>query len=303
MTTVFLVNPASANGSTGKRWPEVAQLAARRGLAGEAVISERPGQLADLARRAADDGATLLVVVGGDGTVFEVANGIAGREGVEIGVVPRGTGWDFARSHGIPRRTEDALSVAAGGRAKTIDLGRARFRAWDGGERSAYFANAASVGMSGAIAARANATSKALGGKMAYAWATIAVFKRWRAAELAVQVGDERLSGRMHDVIVANGHSLAGGMKVCPDAQADDGVFDVLAIGDLTKRDLMLNMPKLYRGTHLPHPKAKLLRGATASVESAEPLPVQLDGEQPGTTPVRFEIVPAALRIRVAEAP
>ena len=299
MTTVFLVNPASANGSTGRRWPELAHLAAQHGLVGEAHVSERPGQLADIARRAAEDGATLLVVVGGDGTVYEVANGIAGRGGIEIAVLPRGTGWDFARSQGIPAKAEQALRVAAGGRARTIDLGHARFRGWDGDEQSAYFANAGSVGMSGAIAARANETTKALGGKASYAWATLAVFKGWRAAEMEVRVGEEHRSGRMHDVFVANGNCLGGGMKVCPDARPDDGVFDVLTIGDLTKRDLVLNLPRLYRGTHLPNAKAELLRGRGAAVDSAEPLPVQLDGEQPGTTPVQFELLPAALRVRV----
>ena len=84
-----------------------------------------------------------------------------------------------------------------------------------------------------------------------------------------------------------------------PGGEPDDGLFDVLLIGDVTKADLVQTMPKIYRGTHLPHPKAELLRGAAVSVDSAEPLPVQLDGEQPGTTPVRFEVVPQALRLRV----
>jgi diacylglycerol kinase (ATP) len=114
-----------------------------------------------------------------------------------------------------------------------------------------------------------------------------------------VTVDGERRSGRMHDVVVANGRFLAGGMRLCPDAVPDDGVFDTLLIGDLTKRDLVLTMPKTYRGTHLPHPKAELLRGAVVTVDAPEPLPVQLDGEQPGTTPVRFEVVPRALRVRV----
>jgi diacylglycerol kinase (ATP) len=100
-------------------------------------------------------------------------------------------------------------------------------------------------------------------------------------------------------VIVANGRYLGGGMKMLPEAEPDDGLFDVLLIGDLTKRDLLLTLPKTYRGRHLPHPKATLLRGATVEIEAAEPLPVELDGEQPGTTPVRFEIVPRALRLRV----
>jgi diacylglycerol kinase family enzyme len=103
----------------------------------------------------------------------------------------------------------------------------------------------------------------------------------------------------MHDVIVANGRYLAGGMKICPEAEPDDGIFDVLLIGDLTKRDLLLTLPKTYRGTHLPHPKAELLRGSTVEIDAEEPLPVELDGEQPGTTPVQFELVPQALRLRV----
>ena len=88
-------------------------------------------------------------------------------------------------------------------------------------------------------------------------------------------------------------------MKICPEAAPDDGLFDVLVLGDLTKRDLLLTLPKAYRGTHLPHPKAELLRGAVVTVDAEEPLPVELDGEQPGTTPARFEVVPGALRLRV----
>jgi diacylglycerol kinase family enzyme len=100
-------------------------------------------------------------------------------------------------------------------------------------------------------------------------------------------------------VNVSNGRYLAGGMKITPEAEPDDGLFDVLLIGDVSKLDLALTMPKIYRGTHLPHPKAELLRGASVVVEADQPLPVELDGEQPGTTPVRFDVVPKALRLRV----
>ena len=103
----------------------------------------------------------------------------------------------------------------------------------------------------------------------------------------------------MHDVVVANGRFFGGGMMICPQAEPDDGVFDVLLIGDLTKRDLLLTLPKTYKGRHLPHPKAELLRGAHVEIDSSEPLPVELDGEQPGTTPIRCEVVPQALRLRI----
>ena len=166
-------------------------------------MSERPGHLTALAREAAAE-ADLLVAVGGDGTVQEVANGIAGAD-VELAVIPRGTGWDFARTYRIPRRLEAAIGVALRGRTREIDLGRARYRSWGGGEAEALFANVASAGMSGAIAKRANETSKSLGGKASYAWATVAVFARWRNDEVRVRVDGEERSGPMHDVIVANG--------------------------------------------------------------------------------------------------
>src|SRR5205814_10396246 len=139
-------------------------------------------------------------------------------------------------------------------------------------------------------------TTKALGGKVSYVWATLAVFVRWSNSEVSVSVDGESRHGRLHDVVVANGAYFGGGMKICPDARSDDGAFDVLLIGDLTKRDLLLTLPKTYRGRHLPHPKAESLRGAKVTVESPDPLPVELDGQQPGTTPARLDIVPRALR-------
>ena len=295
--TVFLVNPAAENGAAGRRWPELAHEAASLGLQGDTRFSERPGHLTELAREAAPD-ADLLVAVGGDGTVNEVVNGIAGLD-VELALIPRGTGGDFVRTFGIPGKLDRAVEVALRGRTRAIDLGRGRYRSWAGEDEDSYFANIASAGMSGAIAKRTNETSKALGGKVSYAWATVAVFSRWRSDEVRVRVDGTERAGRMHDVIVANGRYLGGGMKMVPEAEPDDGLLDVLLIGDLTKRDLLLTMPKTYRGKHLPHPKATLLRGTTVEIDAPEPLPVELDGEQPGTTPVCFEIVPRALRLRV----
>jgi diacylglycerol kinase (ATP) len=292
------VNPASANGKTGKRWPEIARAAHAAGLRGEAVFSSGPGQLGELAREAAVDGATLLVVVGGDGTVHEVVQGIAGRDGVELALIPRGTGWDFARTHNVPKRLDRALHIAMEGQARAFDLGRASYAA-DGSDHSAWFANMASVGMSGAVAAKANATTKALGAKTSYLLALGVTFARWQNVHLRVRVDSEERDALMEDVIVAVGRYLAGGMKITPDAEPDDALFDVLLIGDVTKTELVRVMPKIYRGTHLPHPKGEVLRGSEVVIEADEPLPIQLDGEQPGTTPTRFEIVPAAIRLRV----
>jgi diacylglycerol kinase (ATP) len=301
--TVFLVNPAAANGSTGRRWPEIAHQAAAAGLEGDALISERRGHLGQLALEAAEGGARLLVVVGGDGALNEVANGLAGLDQAPaLALIPRGTGGDFARTFGIRNDVAGAVQIALHGDTQAIDLGRITYRAWDGHEAEAVFANVASAGMSGAIAQRANEGSKALGAKASYLWATFAVFAGWSAVEMRLTVDGESRSGRMFDVVVANGKYFGGGMKMCPDAMPTDGLLDIVTIGDVTKRDLVMTMPKIYRGTHLPHPKAEALRGRVVTLETDEPVPVELDGEQPGTSPVRFEVVPAALRLRVPGA-
>jgi YegS/Rv2252/BmrU family lipid kinase len=268
-------------------------------LTGDALFSERPEHLRELAGEAAGRGARLVVAVGGDGTVNEVAGAIVGRPDVELAVIPRGTGVDFVRTFGIPAKLEGAVEVALHGRTREIDAGRVEFRAWSGETGDAWFFNVAGVGMSGAVARRTNETTKVFGGKASYLWSTLAVFARWRNTDVDVSVDGEARHGRMHEVVVANGRYLGGGMMMCPEADPADGVFDVLLIGDITKRDLVQTLPKIYRGTHLPHPKAELLRGAIVSVDAPQPLPIQLDGEQPGTTPVRFELVPRALRLRV----
>jgi diacylglycerol kinase (ATP) len=249
-----------------------------------------------------EDGAQLLVVVGGDGTVHEAANGILSAEGdhaPELAILPRGTGTDFVRTFGIPSRLEGAVRVALDRGTRAIDVGRARYVAWDGSPGAAYFANFAGAGISGAIARRANASSKALGGRLSFMWATLAVFARWRSAVVSVDVDGEGRTQPMFEVLVAIGEYAAGGMRVTPGAAPDDGLLDVLLIGDVTKLDFTLTFPKIYRGRHLGHPKVELLRGRVVDVQTESPLPITLDGEQPGTTPASFEILPSALRLRV----
>ena len=256
----------------------------------------------ELAAQAARSGAERLVVVGGDGTVNEVVNGIVETVGVELAVIPRGTGWDFVRTLGIPRDLDGAIDVALAGDVREIDVGRVSYRTWAGAEAHAYFANVASAGISGAIAKRANESSKALGGKVSYYWSTLAVFLGWQTGVMRVSVDEETREGRMIDVMVANGRYVGGGMMMCPEAEPDDELFDVLLIGDVTKRDLLFVLPKTYKGKHLPHPRLEPLRGRVVTVDADEPLPIELDGEQPGTTPLRIEVVPKALRVRVPAA-
>jgi len=162
-----------------------------------------------------------------------------------------------------------------------------------------YFHNVSSAGMSGAVAQRANAMSKVLGGRVTFFYALTRVFLEWENTEMTVTLDDGERRGRMHDVILANGQWHGGGMWLAPDARPDDGLFDVVFIGDVNKRDFLTTAPKLYKGKHVGHPKIEIVRSATVTVDAPEHLPIEVEGEQIGTTPARFEIVPGALRLRV----
>jgi diacylglycerol kinase (ATP) len=238
------------------------------------------------------------VAVGGDGTLNEVANGVAGS-GVELATIPVGTGMDFVRTYGIPTRFDDAVRVAVSGATRTVDAGRVRYRAWSGEDETRWFANVGSVGMSGAVARRANGMSKALGGRVTFFYALTRVFLEWENTDVTVRVDDGERRGRMHDVIVANGVWHGGGMMLAPDARPDDGLFDVVLIGDVSKLDFLTTAPKIYKGRHVTHPKVEVIRSAKVEVEAGEHLPIEVEGEQVGTTPATFEVVPGALRIRV----
>jgi diacylglycerol kinase family enzyme len=145
--------------------------------------------------------------------------------------------------------------------------------------------------------------SKALGGRVTFFYALTREFLAWQNTEVEVELDDGvRREGRLHDVIVANGRFHGGGMKLAPDAAQDDGLFDVVTIGDVNKLDFLTTAPKLYSGRYLAHPKVELLRSSTVVITAAEPLPLEVDGEPIGSTPARFEVVPGALRLRVPAA-
>lgn len=244
------------------------------------------------------------MAVGGDGTISEVANGFFDGElaiaaEAELALVCRGSGCDTIRTFGISKHTDRALDVAAGGRARSIDLGVARFTGPDGEPAERLFINVASAGMTGFAAEKANNSAKRLGATLTFAWAGFTTLVSYSNRRIRVTIdGDER-ELVSNNVIVANCRNWAGGMKILPMAEPDDGELDVLVWGDISKTDLVLTLPKLYRGTHVHHPKATIRRAREITVVPEQPLPIELDGELPGMTPVTFTIRPHALRLRV----
>jgi diacylglycerol kinase (ATP) len=300
----MIVNPASDGGRTARGWPEIARRARDHGLDVVARLTEAPGHATELARNGLREGAELIVAVGGDGTVSEIVNGFfADGEPVpttaDLAVVMRGSGCDFARTFRIPKRTDAALAVAAKGATCTVDLGRVTYTTNGGGQETRIFCNISSAGLTGEVAERVNRSGKPLGATVAFAWGAIATFFGHRNIRFRVRIDERELDQVSNNVIVGNCRYFAGGMKILPMASPDDGMLDVLVWGDVGKLDLARNLHRLYRGTHVNHPKADFSRAVRVVVEPDAPVPIEADGEQPGMTPATFEVVPAAIRLRV----
>jgi diacylglycerol kinase (ATP) len=303
---LLIVNPRSGGGLSEGRWAKlVGRLSEGLGEL-DSAFTAGPRDATAIARREAEAGRRLLIAVGGDGTISEVADGIllAGAGAVtELGVIPRGTGGDFRRTLDLPPDPVDAAHRIREGRVQVIDAGRARYVGHDGAPAVRHFVNVASFGFSSAVATRANASSKRLGGKVAFLAATVRTVLSYENTDVWLAVdGGARERRRVLLVAIGNGRFFGGGMKVCPDAQLDSGALDVVVVGDFSRGEVLMRVQRLYDGTHMDLEDVHGLRTRALSAEPVEGdalVPLELDGETPGRLPATFEVLPGALRVRI----
>jgi YegS/Rv2252/BmrU family lipid kinase len=303
---LVIVNPRSGRGLSESRWARV-RGALTDGLGElDSAFTAGPRDACLIAQREAEAGRRLIVALGGDGTISEVANGIldagAGAR-TELGIIPRGTGGDFRRTLDLPHEVAEAARRIRDGQARALDAGRVRFRAHGGEEEVRHFVNVASFGFSSTVATRANASSKRFGGRMAFFGATLGALISYDNTDVWLTIDDQpRERRRVMLAAVGNGRFFGGGMKICPEARIDDGALDLVTVGDMSKGEVLANIGRLYQGTHLELDAvddARVTRVAVEAVEADARIPVELDGETPGHLPAVFEIVPSALRLRI----
>ena len=245
-----------------------------------------------------------VVAIGGDGTINEVVNGFFDDAGAPIapdaalGVIPYGTGGDFRRTLALPTELAAAAAVIAADHRRKLDVGRLAFTDHDGRPAQRMFINIASFGVSGEVVRLVNQSGKKLG-RLSFALATARA--TWAYTNQRVQLvfdGADRVEATINTVAVANARYFGGAMKVAPDAEPDDGVFDIVAMGDFGFGDLLKSGRRIYQGSHVTMDKVTSRR---ARVVEAEPIDLgavihlDVDGENPGRLPARFEIVPQAL--------
>ena len=286
-----VLNPTAGGGRAAKLLPEVVATLRRLSCDRHLHVTTAPGEATTVARQFAADGVSLVVAVGGDGTVNEVANGLLGAgPDTSLGVLAAGRGADFARTLGSPRHADAALERIVHATPRRIDVGRATFA--DGSSRA--FINVAGLGFDAAVAERA-AGSRLPGSTVPYVSALLGALARYHNLDVVIEVDGERIDGRALSIVVANGRYFGGGMKIAPDADLTDGLLDLAVLGDLAKTDLLRNVPRVYRGTHVTHPKFTHRTAREIRVATPEPAPIQLDGEVVGAAPVVFTVEPGAL--------
>lgn len=294
MRTLYLVNPVSGAGRGLRAWHAVERALAERGLTAHYQMTQGRGDATRLAAAACRNGYELVVGVGGDGTLQEIVNGLIGPRGeclTVLGVIPGGTGNDFSKMLGYPQDPVRALDVLLAGHMLCLDLGRANGR---------YYINIAGVGFDAEVAAFLNRRPKRLPAVATYVYGVLVMLFGYRPALLRLVMDTETLEQKCLLVSVCNGHSHAGGMKMCPEAKPDDGMLDICVAGDLSRLETLFLLPKVFSGRHTAHPKVKLYKTRRIKIDSAQPLYVQADGEIFGQVPAEAEVVPKILRVVAA---
>jgi YegS/Rv2252/BmrU family lipid kinase len=308
--TVLIVNPKSQGGRLGKQWKDTADTIGRAFPFDEAITTG-PGDATRLTREALAGGAERVVAIGGDGTINEVVNGFFDDQGKAIApeasfaVIPFGTGGDFRRTLHLPTGLADAAAVIAANQRRKIDVGRLELTTTSGARSVRMFANIASFGVSGVVDRLVNESGKKLG-RLAFAAATLRA--TWSYKNQRVQLvfdGADRIEATINTVAIANGKYFGGAMMVAPNAEVDDGMFDVVAMGDFGFGDLLASGRRIYKGTHLTMDKVTARRARVVDAEPIEPgavVELDVDGENLGRLPARFEVMPSALWVVVPGA-
>ena len=304
----IILNPTAASGGAGRKKGAIVRALTVGGAAPEVVQTEGPGDAGRLIREARRDGVECVVVVGGDGTLNDAAQGFLEADGSvargpDLALIPSGTGGDFRRTFGLSDSIEEAAAHLLAATPRPIDLGLLSVTS-DSGERlRRAFINITSFGIGGLTDRIVNSSPKWMGGKAAFFLGTLRAMLVYRNVPVRVLVdGQPVLEAPIFNVALANARYFGGGMLIAPEADPSDGLLDVIALHDLSRVQGIALAQHIYKGSHLGQPGVLVARG---KVIEAEPLArgaevlVDMDGETPGRLPIRAELAPGALRLRV----
>jgi YegS/Rv2252/BmrU family lipid kinase len=300
--TVVVANPRSGGGATARRLRRAEPLLREQLGPIEIEWTRGPRDAERIAREGVRAGAERIIVAGGDGTMSEVVTGLLaaglGRY-AELALLPLGTGGDLARTLGVAKDLGVAIEHIAKGEPRRLDAGRVHYRRPDGSEAESYFLNVASIGISGLTTLLVNRAPKWLGGRISFLAGTLRAMTSYRPLPVTLRV-DGRIvhEGPLVLATAANGRYFGGGMHVAPEARPDDGLLDVVVVPGVSKTRLLMQLPDIYRGTHVRLEPVRCHRGVRVEADAAPgSVWIEVDGEPLGTLPASFEILPASIAV------
>jgi YegS/Rv2252/BmrU family lipid kinase len=307
---LVIVNPSAGGGRTGATFGGVRAVLERRLGPVDVSFTRHAGHAIELAREAARGGRELVVAVGGDGTLHEVANGVleAATAGTSVGYVGQGTGGDFRRSLGLEHRLDAYVEAIAAGRERRVDVGKVRYRAADGSQRERFFINILSAGLGGLVDRYVADASRALGGSATYLWASLRALATCRRGRLRCEVSLEGEAQRREVesfmLAICNGRYFGSGMHVAPMAMPDDGRFEVVTMNAPSKLAFATFSRRIYAGAHLSDPGVQHFSCDRIAIDlqnevARDVFLLDVDGEPLGGLPLEVELVPKALSMRV----
>ena len=292
---VLIVNPTAGRGRAGKEVAAIRRLLAGTGKNWSWRWTAAAGDAERMAREAAEAGVPLVVAVGGDGTIYEVANGILGTAST-LGIIPFGTGNDLARTLGLFGSLERACRALTQGKTMHLDVGVMEGQGTQGPRR---FLVVAGTGYVADVARTVNRGVKFLSGSAAYVWGAITTLREFTPFRLTLDVDGQRHATEAMFLAVANTPVTGGGMKLTPEARVDDGLLEVCLVRAVSKPMLLYELTRVFQGTHIQNPAVTMLRGTRITVDADPPQILWVDGDTMGTTPATFTLLPGALPVKV----
>jgi diacylglycerol kinase (ATP) len=262
----------------------------------ELCITAQAGAAMEFTRTALRKGCEMVVAAGGDGTLNEVVNGIReDTSAVVLGLIPLGTGNDFARTLDLPTDVDEAIALLFAGHTRAIDLVRVT------SDETRYFVNVSAGGFSGLVDEKLTPEMKKTWGPLAYLRSAAAALPELRAYHTTLALDDaEPLTLSLYNVVIANGRYVGGGRQIAPEASIDDGLLDIILIQERSPAELALLAAQVALGNHLSNDAIVFRRARKVTVNSRPGMWFNVDGELVGNEPAEFEVLPRALQFVVA---
>jgi YegS/Rv2252/BmrU family lipid kinase len=299
-----IVNPMASGGVTRIKWMHIKRLLDKAGLKYDYQFTEGPDHATELARDAVSQGYRQVIAVGGDGTIHEVVNGLidkSGRSGAVLGIISTGTGNDFARSIGTLGAYHKTVGWLAMSQEKEIDVGIVEYKNNKGRKKQRIFVNMAGAGFDAAVL-RATKKRFRVVSHIPYWISGIYTYAKYKPTQVTIDIDGKIEKKKAMGIIVNNGYSFAGGMRMAPGADMADGLLDTVVLGDINPLEFIKGLSMVYKGTLKDHPKVDTYKAKSVAIDTDEPLYLQADGELLGQAPAVFRVLPRALRIAVYSA-